>query len=147
MNGEPHPSWQPAPDRSKPAAFMVEQIPDGEAFFARQHGGNAVALDVFHRGAETGRRFRPRRREGHVLAGEIAPYFRLLRSARPQTRPRGSPSGSRLCVLSATTLVGFRVDSLINKAVSDWEVHSGFRIGRTSSPLQSSLAVTNRTTP
>ena len=30
----------------------IEQIPDGEAFLARQHGLNAVALDVFHGGAE-----------------------------------------------------------------------------------------------
>ncbi len=30
----------------------IEQVPDGESFFASEHGGNAVALDVFHGGAE-----------------------------------------------------------------------------------------------
>ena len=30
----------------------IEQVPDGKSFFAGQHGGDAVALDVFHGGAE-----------------------------------------------------------------------------------------------
>src|ERR1019366_4201503 len=30
----------------------IEQMPDGKSFFAREHGSDAVALYVFHRGAE-----------------------------------------------------------------------------------------------
>src|SRR5580698_4920885 len=30
----------------------IEQIPNRESFFARQHSGNAVALHIFHGGAE-----------------------------------------------------------------------------------------------
>ena len=30
----------------------IEQVPNGKPFFARQHGGNAVALDIFHGGTE-----------------------------------------------------------------------------------------------
>jgi hypothetical protein len=33
-------------------AADVEQIPNGKPLFVRQHGGDAVALDVFHGGAE-----------------------------------------------------------------------------------------------
>jgi len=53
----------------------VEQIPDGEAFFARQHWCNAVALDVFHRGAELAVDFARAVEKDNVLAGEIARTF------------------------------------------------------------------------
>ena len=33
-------------------ASDIEQVPDRESFVARQHGRNAISLDVFHRRAE-----------------------------------------------------------------------------------------------
>src|SRR6202163_623062 len=95
-------------------ARNVEQIPDGEAFFARQHGGNAIALDVLHRGAELAVDFAGAVEKDNVLAGEIA---RTLAFGDQRVHKRVRTVAKRLQTLRLERhdLVGFRVESLINQ--------------------------------
>ena len=50
----------------------IEQVPDREPLFARQHGRNAVALDVLHGGAKLGVDLAGAIEHDNVLAGQIA---------------------------------------------------------------------------
>src|ERR1700674_5253396 len=92
----------------------VEQIPDGEAFFARQHGGNAIALDVLHRGTELAVDLAGAVEKDNVLAGEIA---RTLAFGDQRVHKRVRTVAQRLQTLRLERhdLVGFRVDSLVNQ--------------------------------
>ena len=62
-------------------AADVEQVPDGEAFLARQHGGNAVALDVFHGGAELAVDFSRAVDQRDVGTAEVLGGFCFLQNA------------------------------------------------------------------
>src|SRR5882762_3497118 len=99
----------------------VEQIPDGEAFFARQHGGNAVALDVFHRGAKLAVDLAGAVEKDNVLAGEIARTL-AFGDQRVHKRVRAVAKRLQTLRLERYDLVGFRVDSLINQG--------GIRLGK-----------------
>src|SRR6267378_4469478 len=91
----------------------VEQIPDGEAFFARQHSGNAVALDVLHGGAELAIDLASTVEKDNVLAGEIACAL-AFRDQRVHKRVRAVPKRLQTLRLERHDLVGFRVEGLIN---------------------------------
>ena len=62
-------------------AADVQQIPDGEPFFARQHGRDTVALDVFHGGAELAIDFARAIHGGDVDTAEILGGFGFLQNA------------------------------------------------------------------
>src|ERR1700687_1402543 len=91
----------------------VEQIPDGEAFFARQHGGNAVALDVLHRGAELAVDLAGAVEKDNILAGEITGAL-ALGDQRVHKRVRAVAKRLQTLRLERHDLVGFRVDRLVN---------------------------------
>src|SRR3979490_3412386 len=90
-------------------ARYVEQIPDGEPFFARQHSGNAVALDVLHRGTELAINLTSAVEMDDILAGEIT---RALAFAHPRVRKHVRAIAERLQTLRLERhdLVGFRVE-------------------------------------
>src|ERR1700686_2485454 len=95
-------------------ACYVQQIPDGETFFARQHGGNAVALDVLHRRAELAVDFACAVEQHDILAGKIA---RTLAFGDQRVHKRVGTVAKRLQTLRLERhdLVGFHVDRLINQ--------------------------------
>src|ERR1700730_4002438 len=94
-------------------ACYVQQIPDGEAFFARQHGGNAVALDVLHRGAELAVNLAGAVEKDNILAGEITRAL-ALGDQRVHKRVRAVAKRVPTLRLERHDLVGFRVDRLVN---------------------------------
>src|ERR1700681_3597906 len=94
-------------------ACYIQQIPDGEAFFARQHGGNAVALDVLHRGAELAVDLASAVEKDNVLAGEITRTL-AFGDQRVHKRVRAVAKRLQTLRLERHDLVGFRVDRLVN---------------------------------
>src|SRR6266478_4074528 len=95
-------------------ARNVEQIPDGEAFFAGQHGGNAVALDVLHRGTELAVDLAGAVEKDKVLAGEIARAL-AFGDQRSHKRVRAVAKRLQTLRLERHDLVGFRVHRLVNQ--------------------------------
>ena len=92
----------------------IQQIPDGEAFFARQHGGHAVALDVLHGRAELPVDLAGAVEKDDILTGKIA---RALAFRDQRIHKRGRALVQRLQTLrfERHNLVGFRVHRLINQ--------------------------------
>src|SRR5229473_6549449 len=99
----------------------VQQIPDREAFFARQHGGNAVALDVLHRGAELAVDLACAVEQYDILAGEIARAL-AFGDQRSHKRVRAVAKRLQTLRLERHDLVGFRVQRLVNQG--------GLRLGK-----------------
>ena len=108
-------------------ARNVEQIPDGEAFFARQHGGHAVALYVLHRGAELPVDLARSIEQHDVLPGEIARAF-AFGDQRLHKRFRAVAQRLQTLRLERHNLVGFRVHRLINQG--------GVRLGKLTLNLE-----------
>src|SRR5260221_5768257 len=127
-------------------ARNVEQIPNGEAFFTRQHGGNAVALDIFHRGAELAVDFPCAVEKDNVLAGEIAGAL-AFGDQRVYKRVGAVAKRLQTLGLKRHDLVGFHVDRLINQgSVRLGEFTLGFDPSKHRRHYNR-LAVTSRSTP
>src|SRR5208283_1145863 len=124
----------------------VEQIPDGEAFFARQHGSDTVALDVLHGGAELAVDLARAIKHNDILSGKIARAL-ALGNQRFHKRIGALAEWLQTLRLKRYHLVGFRVQRLINK--------SGLGLRKFTLDLEPAkhrrhcyrLAVTSRTTP
>jgi hypothetical protein len=67
-------------------AADIEQVPDGKSFFARQHGSDAVALDVLHGGAELAVDFRSAGYAGDVRAAQNLDAFHFFEQRFLQCR-------------------------------------------------------------
>src|SRR6202007_2266729 len=90
----------------------VEQIPDGKSFLAGQHGGDAVALDIFHRrtklsvdlpGAVNGREVRVAQTLDGLVFFEQA-FFQIRRTFA-KGRQLDRFQGNRLARLRVVRLV------------------------------------------
>src|SRR6266446_6955057 len=95
-------------------ARNVEQIPDGEAFLARQHSGNAVALDILHGSAELTVDLAGAVEKDNILAGEITRAL-AFGDQRVHKRVRAVAKRLQTLRLERHDLVGFRVDRLVNQ--------------------------------
>src|SRR5713101_1508411 len=67
-------------------AHNVLQVPDGKSFFAGQHGGDAVALHVFHGGAELAIDFFQAIKLRHVVTAERLGALGFLQNVFDQHR-------------------------------------------------------------
>ena len=79
----------------------VLEIPNGEALFAGQHGGNAVALHIFQRSAENAVHFFSAMNQRNIVTVENLAGFHLFQQVFTSVLAC-SPRTSSLTVFSAT---------------------------------------------
>src|ERR1700693_3808725 len=93
----------------------IEKIPDGETFFAGEHGGDAVALDVIHGGAELPIDFSGAGNGGEVRVAERFGGLRFFEEAFLQC---GSlvAEGGQLNRLERDGLAGLRIVCFVDRA-------------------------------
>ena len=95
----------------------IEQVPDGKSFFAGQHSSDAVALDVFHGGAEPAINF-----SGAVHGREVGIAEDLGGLGLGQKRllqfTGGIAKGGELNRLERDGLAGLRIIGFVNRASS-----------------------------
>ncbi len=124
----------------------VEQIPDGEAFLARQHGSHAVALDVLHGRAELAVNLTGAVEQDNVLANELARAL-AFGDQRLDKRFRAVAQRLQTLRLERHDLVRLRVHRLVNQG--------GVGLRKLTLNLETAkhrrhynrLAVTSRTAP
>src|SRR5271166_5942620 len=92
-------------------ARNIKQVPDRKPFFARQHSGNAVALDVLHGRAELAVDFARTVKQDYVLTDEVS---RALAFSDQRVYKRVGAVAKRLQVLCLERydLVSFRIQCL-----------------------------------
>src|ERR1700692_1714933 len=94
-------------------ARNIEQIPDGEALAARQHGSHAVALYVLHCRTELPVDFSSTENGNNVLAGQISRSFSFGEQGIDECK-RAVAEWSQVLNLEGHDLIRFLVQRLIN---------------------------------
>src|SRR5258708_31839284 len=91
----------------------VEQIPDGKSLFAGEHGGDAIALDVFHGSAKLAVHFSRAIDRRNAGMAQSLYGFRLFQQALLEFAGALAKRG-QLNSFQSDCLIGLRIVRLIN---------------------------------
>ncbi len=93
----------------------IEEVPDGKAFFASEHGSDAVALYVFHRGIKLPVDFSGAVNGSKVGVAQSLGSFCLFEQARPQFGGAFA-KGGQLDDFQSDSLAGLGIVGLVDCA-------------------------------